>query len=118
MLRPHSIDEYEAIVRSSELVLVEFYSASNPLSRYFSRIVEDLAERLGPRAVLVRVDVDESPQIAEHEEVEELPYVKLYYRGRLVWSQEGCFGNYSADILAARKGIRQVFRAMGVPLRI
>jgi thioredoxin-like negative regulator of GroEL len=113
-----SLEDYLKLVGEAEAVLVEFFSEANPLSRYYSRIVEELGERLGPRVVVVRIDVDEAPEIAEYEGVEELPYVKLYYKGKPVWSQEGCFGKYSMDIVAARRGIRQVFRSKGIPLRI
>ncbi len=118
MHRLASLDEYLSTLRQAEFVLVEFYSENNPISRYYSKIVEELGERLGPRVLKIRVDVDEAPSIAEHEGVEQLPYIKLYYKGKAIWSQEGCFGQYSMDILAARRGMREVFKSMGLPLRI
>ncbi len=112
-----SMDEYRRIVKQGELVLVEFYSDSDPLSRYFSRIMEDIAGRLGPRAVYIRVNVDMSPDIAESEGVERVPAALLYYRGSNVWSQEGCLQNYSKDIYVIRQGIKDSLRRLNVHLR-
>ncbi|HIQ03866.1 MAG TPA: hypothetical protein EYH40_05575 [Desulfurococcales archaeon] len=118
MIRVRDKDEYKRIIDSSELVLVDFHNESNPESRYFSMVLEDLAWRFRKYIKLVRVDMDEAKEIVEMENVRSAPKVRLYLKGQCIFEQDGCFMDYEKDMLVLRRGIRSVLKKYGLNYKI
>ena len=118
MLKVRDREEYKRIIKSSELVLVDFHSDSNPESRYFSMVLEDFAWRFRKYIKLVRVDFDEAKEIIEMENVDSTPKVRLYFNGRCIFEQDGCFMDYEKDMTVLRRGIRSVLKKYGLRYKI
>ncbi len=118
MIKVRDREEYKKIISSSELVLVDFYSDSNPESRYFSMVLEDFAWRFRKHIKLIRVDMDEAKEIVEMERVESTPKVRLYLNGQCVFEQDGCFMDYEKDMIVLRRSIRSVLKKYGLSYKI
>ena len=75
---------FEAEVLGSEVpVLVDFYATWCMPCRMLSPALERLADELQGRAKIVKVDVDEEPQLAASHAIHAVPTLKLYHRGRV-----------------------------------
>lgn len=81
--------QYEALLNSDKLVLVDFYAdwcaPCKKMKPYLEEISNDMAEKV----VVVRINADDNPEICKELKVEGLPVLKLYKNKELLWDQTG-----------------------------
>jgi len=115
MIEVESIEKLKEIITSSKLVLLLVYEKHSPQSRYLSSLVEDLAYRVEPQILVVKVDVSEVPEAVR--EYGEPPRLLLFIDGERVWQQIGFFYNYYSDMYAIRRGILYALRSRNMTPR-
>jgi thioredoxin 1 len=83
-------ESFERDVLQQELpVLVEFWATWNGPSKALRPIVELMATEFRGRARFFRLDIDESPLIAEKYRVRSLPTVMIFKNGQKVGEHVG-----------------------------
>ena len=84
--------QYEALLRSDKLVLVDFYAdwcaPCKKMKPYLEKIAIDMADTV----TLVRIDADANPVLCKTLDVVGLPVLKLYKNKELVWENKGYIG--------------------------
>jgi thioredoxin 1 len=78
----------EDVLRSDGTVLVDFYAPWCGPCRALSPTLEEIA-RENPRARVVKVDVDSSPELADRYGVSSVPSLMVFKNGRVVARQQG-----------------------------
>ena len=73
---------------SEGFVLVDFWGTTCGPCKAFSRILEDTAAEL-PMMDIVKVNVDDNPELAEENDVMAVPTVQFYKDGALVYEHIG-----------------------------
>ena len=80
----------------SGVVLVDFFATWCMPCRMMAQILEDVAEELGDKAKIIKVDVDESPNLAKQFGVMSIPTLVIFKDGEEqekhigVWQYEDC----------------------------
>lgn len=80
----------------SGVVLVDFFAAWCMPCRMMAQILEDVAEELAGKAKIIKVDVDESPNLAKQFGVMSIPTLVIFKDGAEqekhigVWQYEDC----------------------------
>lgn len=80
----------------SGVVLVDFFATWCMPCRMMAQILEDVAEELGDKAKIIKVDVDESPNLAKQFGVMSIPTLVIFKDGAEqekhigVWQYEDC----------------------------
>ena len=69
---------------SSGVVLVDFYADWCGPCRMLAPVIEELAEEMGSKLVVAKVDTDQSVQVAAKFEVTSIPTLLLFKDGQLV----------------------------------
>jgi thioredoxin-like negative regulator of GroEL len=115
MIEVESLEKLREVIASSKLVLVLIYDRFSPQSRYLSSLVDDLAYRIEPQILVVKVDTSEVPEAAR--ELGEPPRLLLFIEGERVWQQIGFFYNYYSDMYAIRRGILYALRSRNMTPR-
>jgi len=87
------------VVQSQRLVLVEFSTAWSSARYLMESALGELAETLGKRLKVVRMDINENRFTAAHYGVRNNPTVLVFCRGELVG---GFIGTHSRIVLARR----------------
>jgi thioredoxin 1 len=72
------------VLESSVPVLVDFYATWCAPCRMMGPILERVAAQVGDRAKIVKLDVDEAPEIAAEFQVSSIPSLMLVQDGRVV----------------------------------
>lgn len=80
---------YPMIIKSTPLVLVEFYAEWCPHCRRMEKVQKELTEELGDETNFFTIDVDRHPDVADEAGVKGWPTFIIYRRGREVYRAVG-----------------------------
>jgi thioredoxin 1 len=75
--------DFDAVIQTG-LTLVDFWAPWCGPCRMQTPVLEQLANRLGNRARIAKVNVDEAPELAGRFQITSIPTLLLFKDGRLV----------------------------------
>ncbi len=79
----HGSDEFEdAVLRARKPVLVDFWATWCGPCRALAPALDELAREVAGRARIVKVDVDENPDLARQYDVSSIPCLVIFKGGR------------------------------------
>lgn len=81
--------DYNNIIDSSKVVMVEFFATWCPHCQRMMPVVEQIKELLDGRADVYQFDIDKNQEAADSLDVESLPTFIVYRDGKEVWRQSG-----------------------------
>lgn len=81
--------EQEVTNEPSKPVLVDFWAVWCQPCKIQGPIVEELATDLGDAVKIAKVEVDESPVIAEKFNILSIPTLAIFKEGKMVWQGVG-----------------------------
>lgn len=79
----------QEIIHSAKPTLVDFWAPWCGPCRMLSPIVDRLADKLGDRAKVGKVNVDEQPELAKQFQVMSIPTLLVFQNGKLVQTSVG-----------------------------
>ena len=80
---------YNEVINSNKVVLVEFFASWCPHCQRMMPIVEEVKEKLGEKASVYQFDIDKYQKLTEENDVESYPTFIIYKDGQEVWRQSG-----------------------------
>ncbi|MCM1152432.1 MAG: thioredoxin family protein [Muribaculum sp.] len=80
---------YQDLINSKPVVLVEFYATWCPHCRAMMPVVEQIKELLEGQVEVAQLDIDLNEEAAETEDINGTPTFILYKNGRQVWRESG-----------------------------
>ena len=81
--------DYNEIISSSEVVLVEFYASWCPHCQRMMPIVEQIKELLAGTVNVYQFDIDENAGLAQSEGADSVPTFIIYKNGKEQWRESG-----------------------------
>lgn len=79
----------ELINNTAEPVLVDFYATWCGPCKMMHPILENVKARVGNKARIVKIDVDEQQALAMKYQIQAVPTLMLFKGGQQVWRQSG-----------------------------
>ena len=77
------------LIKSSDLVLVDFFATWCGPCKALAPILEGVAKQTNGKVRIVKIDVDKNQNIAAQMNVRGVPTLVLYKKGIQVWRQSG-----------------------------
>ncbi len=89
---------YKELIKSSSVVLVEFYASWCPHCQRMMPIVSQIKEMLEGKVNVYQFDIDQNQELADSEGVQSIPTFIVYKDGTEMWRESG---EMAADVLLA-----------------
>ncbi len=83
------MSSFQELINSDTPVLVDFFATWCGPCRMMTPVLQDVAERAGDEAKVIKVDVDKNPQAAASFEVRGVPTFIIFKNGKQIWRQSG-----------------------------
>ena len=87
MLTDRSFDDFVQNYRGP--VLAEFWASWCPHCRNFAQVLQEVAEEMAGKGVVVQVNTEENPQLAGRFNIRGVPTVMAFRGGRVTGSESG-----------------------------
>ena len=81
--------DYNSIINSNNVVLVEFFATWCPHCKRMIPVMEEVKKLLGNRVPVYTIDIDDNEKEAEDNKIETIPTFIVYHNGNQVWRHSG-----------------------------
>ena len=83
------METFNTVIRSDQLVLVDFFATWCGPCKAMHPILEQLKAQLGDRLRIIKVDIDKHGDPAVEYGVQAVPTLMLFRNGEALWRQSG-----------------------------
>lgn len=80
---------FSEIIHSNKPVLVDFYADWCAPCRMMKPILEEVKQKMGDDATIIKVDVDSNDAAAETYNITNIPTLVIFRNGEIKWRQAG-----------------------------
>lgn len=81
--------KFQELINSERPVLVDFFATWCQPCKVQSSVLTTVKENIGEAARIVKIDIDQYPQIAAQNGVRGVPTLAVYKNGELLWKESG-----------------------------
>ena len=82
-------ESFAEIINGNVPVLVDFSAEWCGPCKMMKPILKELHDKMGNKVRILKIDIDQSPAIAEKLQIQSVPTLMLFQNGKSLWRQSG-----------------------------
>lgn len=83
------MSQFSKLIQSETPTLVDFHATWCGPCKMMAPVLEDLKKQVGNKLTIIKIDVDKNPQVASSYQVQGVPTLILFKKGKMEWRQSG-----------------------------
>lgn len=83
------MSKFNDLISGEKPVLVDFFATWCGPCKMMGPILDDVSKKISDKAVVLKVDVDKNPDAALKYQVQGVPTLIIFKKGKIVWRQSG-----------------------------
>ncbi len=88
-MEPSSKETFKDVINGDIPVLVDFFAEWCGPCKMMTPILHQLRDKMQDDVRILKLDVDKNPAMAEAFQVQGVPTLILFHKGKIVWRQSG-----------------------------
>lgn len=80
---------FNELINSDKPVLIDFSAEWCGPCKMMGPILKDVSKQVGERARVLKVDVDRNPKVAAKYQIQGVPTLMVFKKGKMLWRQSG-----------------------------
>ncbi len=93
---------FQEAIHGDKPVLVDFFATWCGPCKMMSPILKELKDKVHDRAMIIKIDVDKNQQAAAAYQVQGVPTLILFKKGKILWRQSGVVPAHELEKLIAQ----------------
>lgn len=93
------MNEFDKLIQQDKPTLVDFYATWCGPCKMQAPILEEVKNKVGDKANVIKVDIDKNEDLARKYNVQSIPTIILFKNGEAVWRAVGL---QQADVLESK----------------
>lgn len=81
-----SMEEYNAIIQSADIVLIDFHAPWCPPCRKLAPIIDNISKKYDGKVKVIKIDVDQNDQLTKELGIKSIPMLYVFKKGKQTWS--------------------------------
>ena len=100
-------ESFAELINGNTPVLVDFFAEWCGPSKMMKPVLEKLHEQMGDKVRIIKIDIDKSPAAANTFQVQSVPTLMLFQKGKPLWRQSGVLQASQLENIIKQKSILQ-----------